>query len=407
MTKPKLMIISTYDTLCGVASYTRALVPQLTDVFEVTVEHLDQALMKGIDLKARQAADEQIKAICSRASYFDFINLQYEPSSLGRNANDIMRRFTLIVDAAPALVITLHTLVKPKVYSKLAFLSLIRKLKIESARDYIYDARINLILSYQTFEILRRAERKKIISLLVHTKRDNQYLRNIFDFKHVFDHPLVYFSEAQRQEIAERRPVFPQLEKLPSDIIRIGLFGFFKPTKGFDTAIQALRILPENYHLLFFGGVHPEDMETVGGMHPYLARLINVAAPDPLNQCQQLWSRMHFLGSLKEEDFAPAMNLCDMLVLPYVENGQSASGVASIALEMGKRILATRCSTFIELSEYFPETVELFDVGNFVDLSDRISSPRAFPASALPYDVESNLATYIAATIDRKTHPVD
>lgn len=37
------------------------------------------------------------------------------------------------------------------------------------------------------------------------------------------------------------------------------VFGFFSEYKGPDTLIRAMHKLPDNYHLLVFGGLHPND----------------------------------------------------------------------------------------------------------------------------------------------------
>ncbi len=57
----KLAIVSTYDEMCGIAAYTRKLVPQLEDNFDITVFDLDQLFMRAQSHDVRMQADQQIK----------------------------------------------------------------------------------------------------------------------------------------------------------------------------------------------------------------------------------------------------------------------------------------------------------------------------------------------------------
>jgi len=93
------------------------------------------------------------------------------------------------------------------------------------------------------------------------------------------------------------------------------------------------------------------------------------------------------------------MALCDAVVFPYLEVGQSSSGPISQALELGCRIIASRTHTFLGFGEYHKDAVEFFDIGNHLELAERLRAPRQFPARpGLPeYNVETNKATYLLA----------
>jgi hypothetical protein len=59
-------------------------------------------------------------------------------------------------------------------------------------------------------------------------------------------------------------------------------------------------------------------------------------------------SRLHFMGAQNDEGFARGMAVSDVVVLPYLEVGQSSSGPLSIAMEMGSRVLASRNLAFMQ-----------------------------------------------------------
>jgi glycosyltransferase involved in cell wall biosynthesis len=183
--------------------------------------------------------------------------------------------------------------------------------------------------------------------------------------------------------------------------------------------------LPDEYHLLIFGGVHPNQIERHVAIHPYVAALLNDARIDAtlydymhgaptiglnLNierhlhdlfgkHPRDLSNRVHFMGALDDKDFLAGMAICDVVVLPYLEVGQSASGPISQAVELGCRVIASRTHTFLEFARYHPDTVEFFDIGNHLELAERVAARRRYAArrDRLAYTVETNKAIYLAA----------
>jgi glycosyltransferase involved in cell wall biosynthesis len=198
--------------------------------------------------------------------------------------------------------------------------------------------------------------------------------------------------------------------------------------KGFGTAIRALHHLPNNYHLLIFGGIHPNQIAGHGPVHPYLASLFGEAYADTslyerlrvstepvapgvvlaadrfLGELlgahpRDLSTRIHFMGALGDTDFLAGMAMCNATVFPYLEVGQSSSGPISQALELGCRIIASRTHTFLGFGEYHRDAIEFFDIGNHLELAERLLAPRQFPARpGLPeFNIETNKAVYLLA----------
>ena len=93
-------------------------------------------------------------------------------------------------------------------------------------------------------------------------------------------------------------------------------------------------------------------------------------------------SRVFFLGATSDEDFLSGMALCDTVVFPYLEVGQSSSGPISQALELGCRVVASRTHTFLQLERYHRNTIEFFDIGNHLELAARILARPQFDADA-------------------------
>ena len=105
------------------------------------------------------------------------------------------------------------------------------------------------------------------------------------------------------------------------------------------------------------------------------------------------------MGALDDREFLTGMAVCDAVVFPYLEVGQSASGPISQALELGCRIIASRTRTFLEFADYHRDAIEFFDIGNHLELAERIlarpqfAAPRKFPE----LNAETNKAIYLLA----------
>jgi glycosyltransferase involved in cell wall biosynthesis len=426
-----LAIVSTNSKLCGIAAYTAALRRQLDDSFDITVFDLDQYLLRSSHRRVRKLADRHVKEIGREIRRFDTVNLQLEYGTLGRDGRDIFRRFCWLTDAAPRLSVTFHTLVMPPSFDTASYLKVLLKFDLKAAARMMSSFRRTHLLSLGIARQLRRLQRRKGVSAVVHNRRDLRDIRYFYGIERVFDHPLSYLGADEVEAIrgAATRQRFPMLAGLKPDAVLTGVFGFLNEYKGIVTAIQALRHLPDNHHLLIFGGVHPQEIAPRQLRHPYLSALLDNAnidatlydylaeaggkgAPQLVVNADQslhdlltahprdLSSRIHFMGALDEADFLTGMAICDAVVFPYLEVGQSSSGPLSQALELGCRIIASRTHTFLEFAEYHQDAVEFFDIGNHLELAERLQSHRQFAARrGLPqFNAATSKAIYLLAS---------
>ena len=114
---------------------------------------------------------------------------------------------------------------------------------------------------------------------------------------------------------------------------------------------------------------------------------------------KDLSERIHFLGAQSDADFLSGMAICDAVVFPYLEVGQSSSGPISQALELGCRVIASRTHTFLQFGRYHQNMIEFFDIGNHLELAGRILARAQFnPRECRPvFNVETNKAVYLTA----------
>jgi glycosyltransferase involved in cell wall biosynthesis len=439
--KERLAIVATGSKLCGIGAYTAALQRQLSDAFETTVFELDQYLMRSPYKRVRKLADARVQELCRELQSFDAVNVQLEYGTLGGEAKDRYRRFCWLATAAPRLSVTFHTLLRPPKLDIIALTKSLARLQFRTAFDIYKGFSRDARLSRGVANHLRRLQRRKQVSVIVHNRRNLCDAKYLYGFDNVFDHPLSFLGARDVEEIRASacRRHFPNLARLPADTVLIGVFGFLDEYKGFGTVIRALHHLPKNYHLLIFGGVHPNEIAGRRPIHPYITTLFSEAytgtspyerlraTTEPLSpgvilvadrflgdllgeHPRDLSARIHFMGALQDPHFLAGMAVCDTTVFPYLEVGQSASGPISQALELGCRIIASRTHTFLGFGEYHPDAIEFFDIGNYLELAERLRAPRQFPARpGLPeYNVETNKAVYLLANspFARRRRPV-
>lgn len=423
----RIAIISTFDEMCGIAGYTRALEQQLRPHADVTVFDLDQYLLRSPHASVQRLADRHIKEIASRLHEFDSVNIQLEYGTLGRTPRQILRRLRHLVTAAPAISVTFHTILGHDLLDWQAIGRSLISGRISRAFQIIGSFRRNRGIAGQTYGLLRRRQRIQPVNAIVHTKRDARLLHDVFGIRNVVHHPLSFVAPRQAEQIRAEatRDQFPILRTLPPGAKLIGSFGFLSSYKGFETAVRALHYLPEDHHLLIFGGIHPQTIKREQALDPYIQTLfdeahigqsvfdtiegkatlnLDAASKDLLvRHPEDLSKRIHFMGVHDDENFMRAMALCDMVVLPYLEVGQTSSGPIAVAMGMGCRVLASRTLAFLQFARYHPDQIDFFDIGNFAQLADliRASMPAPNGDRRLTYNTETNTALYLKANQPR------
>jgi glycosyltransferase involved in cell wall biosynthesis len=428
--RKRLALISTHDDLCGIAAYTRCLEKQLNDVFDVTVFDLNQYLLRSTHGRVRKFGDRHILDICREVRDYEAVNLQLEHGTLGRDCHDIHRRFSWILRAAPRLSVTFHTVFQCEAFNYREYFR--ELLKRNFARAIAMRTQYNRehLLSAGLASRIRRAQRFKPVTLIVHTRRDLSQMKFAHGMRNVYDHPLSFLSAAEVTEVrrAASRKKFPVLDNVPAGSRLIGVFGFLGRYKGFDTVVRALHHLPKDHHLLIFGGVHPNEIKPHQPIDPVVSSLFDAGYVDTsvaerilsdgegtapavsvavdssmrdllIEHPKDLSDRIHFMGAQSDADFLGGMAICDAVVFPYLEVGQSSSGPISQALELGCRVIASRTHTFIQLSRYHHNLIEFFDIGNHLELAGRVRArPQFERRDHLPaFNVETNKAVYLAA----------
>ena len=217
----------------------------------------------------------------------------------------------------------------------------------------------------------------------------------------------------------------------------IGAFGFISSYKGYETLIHALKELPEDYHLYLFGGQHPASVAENVPLDPYIESLVELikekndevvvdarrrlmpygrgritpadTSPEMAKKMEGALSRLlsydlarrvHFIGELSDPHFIEALRGCDAVVLPYLEVGQSMSGVIALAIECGANLYCARNKSFAEVMKYYGEVFVSFDIGNYVELAQKIQRggnrfEEARNHALATYNLQTNVALHL------------
>src|SRR4051794_18443110 len=258
------------------------MVRQLSPYFDIKVFDLDQYLFRHSTRRVRKMADREVERICKEIRSFDCVNIQLEHGIFGKKKREAYKRICRFIAAAPSLCITFHTVFESEQVDWKAVRYLLRHLNVQQAYAEAIGSRVdNALLGRGIYSAIRRAQWKKKVSVVVHTRREARTMKLLERISNVYDHPLAYYSpdEAQASETAAKRADFPLLKGCGENTVLLGCFGFTGSYKGIDTALRALQLLPENYHLAIFGGVHPEAIQRGVALDPYIAELLKIIGP--------------------------------------------------------------------------------------------------------------------------------
>ncbi|WP_038913178.1 hypothetical protein [Dickeya zeae] len=364
----KIAIVSSFSDSCGNAYFTKILMESMINSgVQVECMSLNLLLTQSINNSVRKKADKHIDDICRRLKDYDGVNIQFEAGLYGTMPADIIKRVYKLVSANPNTSVTLHSprLVNDSASQREAIKQVL-KLRLKTA--------VNMYLSELRRNVSTRINVKVIkylvknnINVIVHTLRAKEQIEMFFNYTNIHVHPLKIVDDNHQTspEIFER--IKDEYNISEQDKI-IGMFGFVNEYKGHSLAIQTLSCLPSNYKLMIFGRQHPQTIKNNEIVNHYI-RSLQV----DISKNKTVKDRVFFMGEYDNEDFINLAASVDYVWLPYVENGQDGSGIASICMDVSKRVLCSSSFAFDELFRLIPEynNYARFDIGNYMELASK------------------------------------
>lgn len=369
-----ICIISSYNDMCGIASYTKSLINGFNDNgIQVSIIELNQEILHSNHKIDKKASIIHINNIKNEIAKYEYINIQMEFGLFGANFFDIYKRLFSIIKACKnkKLTITYHT-IESHTMLDVIMESLSAIIRIKPKKLLRSMTKINSVLKANLLKRITRYVLKNGGSVIVHTKRDKRIIMNMYGkiTENIYCHPLCFHTDTNDTGNSGALEIRKKLEIDPTKII-IGVFGFISEYKGFDVAIRTLCYLPENYILCIFGGQHPSSVCNEPKGSKFTKKLLQIV------DHYKLENRVIFYGSIdNEDDFYQCIRISDHIILPYNEIGQSGSGVASLALSLNPNVYLSRTIAFKELANFFRNSFYFFDIGNYQELAQKIKMSR-------------------------------
>jgi len=367
MTK-KIAIVSSFSDSCGNAYFTKVLIDSMRkNGADVECVELDLKLTQSVDGYFRKKADRHIDEICKTLEGYDGVNIQLEAGLFGTLPKDIIKRLYKLINANPHTSVTLHSprLVSDSASQRKAIKSLLRFNFRGALREYLAhkSTDIHRALNRRLLDLLMN----KNISLIVHTNRAKEQIKRIFGYENVHVHPLKIVASGfcPDNSVIDR---VKNILNFGDDEKIIGMFGFINEYKGHTLALEAIANLPPEYKLLIFGRQHPQTIKDNEPVSPYLRTLQKLISDDKRIRR----NRVFFMGEYSTEDFINLAATVDVVWLPYVENGQDGSGIASICLDVSPKVLCSASFAFDELFKLINyRNYYRFDIGNALELASK------------------------------------
>jgi glycosyltransferase involved in cell wall biosynthesis len=385
-TPMRMAIVSSFSDSCGNAAFTAVLresIERYTPI-KVDVAELNLSLTQSMDRRFRGAAQHHLKELCKTLRNADGVNIQFEAGLYGTYPGDIVRRVKMLAGANKNTSVTLHA---PRLVSAAASdirggIKKVLTLEIGAGIKQLVRSQLqktNIHINKRVIECLVR----RGCRLIVHTQRAREQIKAVYHYDNIDVHPLRIIQHPHADQPNLLRRLRHSAGIAETDTV-IGLFGYISAYKGHLDALETIRLLPPSYKLMIFGRQHPQTLKTDGKVDEYLKKLQLKVLEKGIND------RVFFMGELGHEDFLAAAASVDVVWLPYYENGQDGSGIASICLELAPRVL---CSTSFAFDELFRliryKNCERFDIGNVLELAKKTEMLMRREVPSKPYGDES------------------
>lgn len=412
----KLAIVSSYAEECGAAFYSSRLKRHLEAAgFQVDIKRLPIGLLRiNYPSAIRRKGDAEIRRIAGELGEYDTVLLQFEPGLYGSAVATSYRRVQHLLEAAKKVILTAHGFHRQA--GEDSFFDLLFARRFDVAMDDLFGRRRKSIIA----SFWRYVARAPHVSVLTFCRADQTLLQRFYDVTRITNFPITYFDEGEVQAIkagVNRETLLRQFGLDPRQKY-FAVCGFLSPYKGHLTAIKALEYLPDDWSLAIVGGEHPHGIEANADIGRYIGQLLAFmledgqhesngtssvlansqqlgellarADLDRLDVKQELFKRsafkhflpqtglrerVKFLGQVSDEMMPRFYATLDYIVHPYIKTreGQSGSGPATMALEFGTRALFSNAPVFREMNLYFPDAMQFFNIGNFVELAESLT----------------------------------
>ncbi len=312
--KPRVSMVTTWNSKCGVAEYTRMEV-------EATMQNVEYRIYPDYTSKVI-ARDEP------------FVSKRVWGNITKGNTAELIRR--LSSDSSDMI----HIQFNYGFFRLDDLASAIGRLHEEKKIVITFHKTEDCDIGGKTVSLRSITEQLNLCAaLIVHQEADKELLRSYGIKKeiiHVINHgqivyPGINAKAAQKQQKISSGPV-------------IGSYGFLLPHKGIKEVIQAVAVLKEEFpHILYMPvcALHESEDSTA-----YYEECVTEA------ERLGVQDHVRFITDfLPNEESMRHLQACDMLVMPYKPTKESASGAIRFCMAVKRPVITTRQPIFDEFKE--------------------------------------------------------
>jgi glycosyltransferase involved in cell wall biosynthesis len=320
--KLRVLHISTWNVPCGIASYCANLVKGLnahgveSDVYPLRPYEWQTYLPHDVD---NLMADIQRKA-----RGFDVVHIQHEHGFFGysRGSSYAVKRYAQLLKGLrqekKPVVTTFHTEITPGSARVPRFL--------QKIKDWVRRSK------WRNYVAPHFGPQPGMARAIVHSSQ-TRYVFARAGFNAHAMHVVPHACLPTRQHSIDRESAKEQLG-IPPRACLLTIFGFIGKYKGHDIALEALKWLPEKFHLAIVGGAHPEARDDF--LHQLLSKVSRKLRP-----------RVTITGYVQNETANLYYDATDICLAPYrPQSHLSASGAITWALSSGRPIIASKIDAF-------------------------------------------------------------
>ncbi len=323
----KILFLSTHKVTCGIADYNSSMMEAASLRHDCDIEAFPQ--------KA-SLSERDIQMIAARAIGYDAVIIQHEWSFIEQNLSKHYDRLRYLLKCLRKNSVTTGIIM----HSDFVPLPPRRNVKhwVDLARR---------------FPLIREINKYKKLKLFVHGRRSvNNMLEQGIKLGKI--ERIVHPHREQSSGYSERRN---------SDDVTLAIFGFVSDYKGYETALYAMRLLPDNYRLVIAGSQHPLAMhdltyENILGfirtgiwlqdnhLPKIFKRFTTKKESDAFSQ------RIVITGYLSHNAIFQELAKADIVIAPYFgRNAPAGSGAVQWAISSGKPTIVSAVHTFEEYIE--------------------------------------------------------
>ena len=326
--KTKLGWVSTYNTKCGIATYSEFILDYMDrDKFDITI-----FANNAQDILEESKEQNVIRCWSDR---FDTNNKKLIDSILEKECEQVVINFNFAFFSMHNLEEIIEELYKHSVKIVIIFHS-VADVTIKGLEASLRDIK-NL---------------NKVSTILVHNIEDLNFFKQL----------LLSNMELLPHGVRERKITPLKDKNFSKDKFVIASFGFLLPHKGIIELVEAFSILCKKYshlELLLVNALYPVD-ESKEYLQKVLAKVKELGLLDKVQLIHKF---------LKDEEAYEYLDNADIIVMPYRKTNESASGAIRYALSTYKPVVCTPQYIFNDVADivFFTKGFENTDIADKIE----------------------------------------